>query len=200
MMGEKKKSRLTHSLAAKTAAFAVAVLAFCIAALSVVGVVTMFTAEVYGSSREANKYSLYSKVAYNDCYNLMRLLSATDYSEYGADELVKYSNIAKIVSESENPAYRGFSRSFGEVDERFVYTFYWYIEYDAAGNVALFRSLGNSFSRDEYPAESVYSVTLGVASELSETDDYFWYGLLIDVLYNFRFSVYPIGIISFAPE
>ena len=195
-MGEKKKSRLTHSLAAKTAAFAVAVLAFCIAALSVVGVVTMFTAEVYGSSREANKYSLYSKVAYNDCYNLMRLLSATDYSEYGADEMVKYSNIAKIVSESENPDYRGFTRSFGEVDERFVYTFYWYIEYDAAGNVALFRSLGNSFSRDEYPAEAVYSVTLGVASELSETDDYFWYGLLIDVLYNFRFSVYPIGILS----
>ena len=195
-MGEKKKSRLTYSLAAKTAAFAVAVLAFCIAALSVVGVVTMFTAEVYGSSREANKYSLYSKVAYNDCYNLMRLLSATDYSEYGADEMVKYSNIAKIVSESENPDYRGFTRSFGEVDERFVYTFYWYIEYDAAGNVALFRSLGNSFSRDEYPAESVYSVTLGVASDLSETDDYFWYGLLIDVLYNFRFSVYPIGILS----
>lgn len=190
---ESKAYRMTQSMAAKVSAFTVAVLMLCVTALSVVGVVTMFTAEVYDSSLEANKYSIYSKVANNDCYNLMRMLSATEYNEYGADEFVNYSNIAKIVSKSANPDYPGFERIRGEVDERFVYTFYWYIEYDAEGNVAVFRSLGSSYPEGEYPEESVYSVTLGVASELGETDDYFWYSVLFDVLYFFRFSVYPIG-------
>ena len=53
MMGEKKNHRFAHSIAAKTAAFALAVLTFCITALSAVGVVTMFEADVYSSSREA---------------------------------------------------------------------------------------------------------------------------------------------------
>jgi signal transduction histidine kinase len=195
--GRNKKGRahrLTQSAAAKATAFTVAVLMLCITALSVVGAITMFTAEVYDSSLEANQYALYSKIAYNDCYNLMRILSASDYNEYGADEFVKYSNIAKIVSKSANPDYHGFERTRGEVDERFVYTFYWYIEYDSEGNVAVFRSLGSSYSPEEYPEKSIYYVTLGVASELTETDDYYWYAVLFNVLYFFRFSVYPIGL------
>ena len=78
-MGEKKKHRFSHSFAAKTAAFAAAVIMLCIAALSTVGVVVMFEAEVYSSSREANKYELYSKTAYNDCYNIIRLLSESRF-------------------------------------------------------------------------------------------------------------------------
>ena len=198
MMGEKKNHRFAHSIAAKTAAFALAVLTFCITALSAVGVVTMFEADVYSSSREANKSEIYSRTAYNDCYSIMRILSASDHGENSADELIKYSNIGKLISESANPDYKGYERSLAEVDERFVYTFYWYIVYDADGDIEVFRSIGSDYDPDEYPTESVYSVTLGVASDLFENDDYFWYGLLIDVLYDFRFSVYPIGIISFA--
>ena len=64
MISEKKKHRFAHSIAAKSAAFALAVLTFCITALSAVGVVTMFSADVYSSSREANKYEIYSRTAY----------------------------------------------------------------------------------------------------------------------------------------
>ena len=197
-MGEKKKHRFAHSIVAKTAAFALAVLTFCITALSAVGVVTMFEADVYSASREANKYEIYSRTAYNDCYSIMRILSVSDHGENSADEFIKYSNIGKVISESANPDYNGYERHLSEVDERFVYTFYWYIVYDADGDIEIFRSIGSDYDPDEYPSEYVYSVTLGVASDLFENDDYFWYGLLIDVLYDFRFSVYPIGIISFA--
>lgn len=197
-MREKKKRRLSHSFAAKTTAFTIAVIMLCVTALSVVGVVVMFAAKVYNSSREANKYEIYSRTAYNDCYNIMQLLSESDHREYGADEFIKYSNIAKVVSESANPDYPGYERNISEVDERFVYTFYWYIEYAADGDIEIFRSIGNDYDPDEYPPQSVYSVTLGVSTDLFESDDYFWYGLLIDVLYDFRFIVYPIGIISFA--
>ena len=194
----RKKHVLSRSIAMKTAAFAIAVIMLCITAISVVGVVTMFMAEVYGSSREANKYEIYSKTAYNDCYNMMRLLSESEYREYGADEYIKYSNIGKIVSESGNPDYPKYERNLSRVDERFVYTFYWYIEYDADGDIEIFRSIGNDYDPDDYPPETVYSVTLGVSEDLFESDDYFWYGLLIDILYDFRFIVYPIGILAFA--
>ena len=157
----------------------------------------MFAAEVYSSSREANKYEIYSRTAYNDCYTIMSLLANSDFSENRADEYIKYSNIGKVRSESADPGYPVYERIRGEVDERFVYTFYWFIEYNADGEVDSFRSIINE-SPDDFPPESVYSVTLGVSSDLFESDDYFWYGLLIDVLYDFRFSVYPIGIISFA--
>ena len=194
MMGEKKKRRLSHSLAAKTAAFITAVLMLCLTALSTVGVVVMFEADVYSSSREANKYQIYSRTASNDCYNIIRLLTESDHREYGADEYIKYSNIAKVVSESANPDYPVYERNLSRVDERFIYTFYWYINEDEE----IFRSIGSDYNPDEYPPEDVYSVTLGVSTDLFESDDYFWYGLLIDVLYDFRFIVYPIGIIAFA--
>lgn len=194
MMGEKKKRRLSHSLAAKTVAFITAVLMLCLTALSTVGVVVMFEADVYSSSREANKYQIYSRTASNDCYNIIRLLTESDHREYGADEYIKYSNIAKVISESANPDYPVYERNLSRVDERFIYTFYWYINEDEE----IFRSIGSDYNPDEYPPEDVYSVTLGVSTDLFESDDYFWYGLLIDVLYDFRFIVYPIGIIAFA--
>ena len=193
MMGDKKR-RLSHSLVAKTAAFITAVLMLCLTALSTVGVVVMFEADVYSSSREANKYQIYSRTASNDCYNIIRLLTESDHREYGADEYIKYSNIAKVISESANPDYPVYERNLSRVDERFIYTFYWYINEDEE----IFRSIGSDYNPDEYPPEDVYSVTLGVSTDLFESDDYFWYGLLIDVLYDFRFIVYPIGIIAFA--
>jgi hypothetical protein len=193
MMGEKKR-RLSCSLVAKTAAFITAVLMLCLTALSTVGVVVMFEADVYSSSREANKYQIYSRTASNDCYNIIRLLTESDHREYGADEYIKYSNIAKVVSESANPDYPVYERNLSRVDERFIYTFYWYINEDEE----IFRSIGSDYNPDEYPPEDVYSVTLGVSTDLFESDDYFWYGLLIDVLYDFRFIVYPIGIIAIA--
>ena len=196
-MKDKKKRGISHSIAAKATAFTVAVVMLCITALSTVGVFVMFAAEVYNSSREANKYEIYSRTAYNDCYTIMSLLAASDFSESRADEYIKYSNIGKVRSESADPDYPVYERIRGEVDERFVYTFYWYIEYNEDGEVESFRSILND-SPDDFPPESVYSVTLGVSTDLFESDDYFWYGLLIDVLYDFRFSVYPIGIISFA--
>lgn len=198
MMREKKKHRLSHSIAAKAAAFTVAVIMLCITALSTVGVVVMFAAEVYNSSREANKYQIYSRTAYNDCYTIMNLLANSDFSEDRADEYIKYSNIGMIRSESANPDYPVYERVLGGVDERFVYTFYWYIEYGADGEIDAFRSILNGHDNNDYNPENVYSVTLGVSTDLFESDDYFWYGLLIDVLYDFRFIVYPIGIIAFA--
>ena len=198
MMREKKKHRLSHSIAAKAAAFTAAVIMLCITALSTVGVAVMFEADVYSSSREANKYQIYSRTAYNDCYTIMNLLANSDFSEDRADEYIKYSNIGMIRSESANPDYPVYERVLGGVDERFVYTFYWYIEYGADGEIDAFRSILNGYDNNDYNPENVYSVTLGVSTDLFESDDYFWYGLLIDVLYDFRFIVYPIGIIAFA--
>jgi len=188
--------RLSHSTALKVSAFIVAVVMICLIGLAVVGVVTMFRANVYQSSKDANKDDIYSKSAYNDCYNLILLLSSSDYGENNADDFIKYSNIGMVVSESANPDYPRYERNRAKVDERFVYTFYWYIEYNDEGDIELFRSIGSDNDHDEYPPESVYSVTLGISSELTETDDYFWYGLLIDVLYTFRFWVYPLGALA----
>jgi len=188
--------RLIHSIPIKVAVFALAVFMLCIAALAAVGVVTMFKAEVYQLSRDANKDNIYSKSAYNDCYNLMLFLSDMDNGEYSADEFIKYSNIGMVISESANPQYPRYERKRASVDERFVYTYYWYIEYNDEGNVSMFRSIGNNYDADDYISENIYSVTLGISSELTESDGYYWYGLLIDVLYLFRFWVYPLGFLA----
>ncbi len=193
---KKKRGRISHSTAAKVSAFILAVLMLCLTALAVAGAFTMFTAEVYQSSHDANKDDLYSKSAYNDCYNLILLLTNSDNGKHYADEFIKYSNIGKVVSESANPDYVKYERDRSEVDERFVYTFYWHVVYGDDGSVSVFRSIGSGYDPNEYPPETVYSVTVGIASELTEYDDYFWYGLLIDTLYAFRFWVYPIGFFS----
>ncbi len=193
---KKAYQRISHSTAAKVMAFILAVITLCLTALAVVGAVTMFMAEVYQSSHDANKNDLYSKSAYNDCYNLMLLLANSDHGENNADEFIKYSNIGMVISESADPGYQRYERKRTEVDDRFVYTFYWHIEYNDEGSVEIFRSIGNDYDPGDYPPETVYSVTLGISSELTESDDYFWYGLLIDVLYAFRFWVYPIGFIA----
>lgn len=188
--------RLIHSIPLKVAIFALTVFMLCLVALAAVGVITMFKAEVYQLSRDANKDNIYSKTAYNDCYNLMLFLSDMDNGVYSADEFIKYSNIGMVISESENPEYSRYEKKRASVDERFIYTYYWYIEYNDEGNVSMFRSIGNNYDADDYIPENVYSVTLGISSELTESDDYFWYGLLIDVLYVFRFWVYPLGFLA----
>ena len=197
-MKEKKARRgISHSIAAKITAFLLAVFMLCLTAVAVVGAVIMFKAEVYWTSREANLDDVFSMTAYNDAYNIMHLLISSEHGENNADEFIKYTNIGSVQSESANPNFRKYSRKLSEVDERFVYTYYWHVKFAEDGSVDLLRSIGNDYDPEEYPPESVCSVTVGVAANRIELDDYFWYGLLIDVLYIFRFWIYPIGAAAF---
>ncbi len=193
-MKERKPHRgISHSVAAKVTAFILAVVMLCLTAVAVVGVVVMFAAEVYWTSFEAGLDNVFSTSAYNDCYNIMHLLINSDHGGSNVDEFIKYSNIGMVHSDSENPDYSGYSRELAEVDGRFVYTYYWYVQYAEDGRVDMFRSIGSDYDPDEYPPESVFSVTVGIAADRVQLDEYYWYGLLIEVLYTFRFWIYPIG-------
>lgn len=193
-MKEKKARRgISHSFAAKLTAFILAVVMLCVTAVAVVGVVVMFAAEVYFTSFEANLDDIFSQSAYNDCYNIMHLLINSDHGESNVDEFIKYSNIGMVHSESQNPDFTEYSRELAEVDGRFVYTYYWYVQYTEDGRIDMFRSIGSDYDPEEYPPESVCSVTVGIAADRVQLDEYYWYGLLIEVLYTFRFWIYPIG-------
>lgn len=193
-MKEKKARRgIRHSAAAKLAAFLLAILMLCLTAVSVIGATVMFTAEVYWTSFESNLDGVFSKSAHNDCYNIMRILLSSEDGESNVDEFIKYSNIGMVKAESENHHFRQYVKETAEVDPSLVYTYYWFVQFAEDGSVLMFRSIGDAYDPSEYPTESVCSVTVGIAAERVQLDEYYWYGLLIEVLYAFRFWIYPIG-------
>ncbi|MBQ2715728.1 MAG: HAMP domain-containing histidine kinase [Clostridia bacterium] len=194
-----KKQRLgiTHSSAAKTMAFILCILMLCVTALSVAGVVLMFSGGIYWTKEEDLREDAFRQLADNVDYNIIWRYENKRLDELDLDEYLEYKNIGYVKVESGDSSYETYEKNIKPVDERYVYTFYWTVEYDAKTGQTYHVSLPESYDPSEYPPDRIAIVTIGIAAELDSPDYYYWVDLLITLLYTFRYWIYLIGVGAF---
>ena len=194
---KEKKSRLgiTHSAVAKTAAFILCILMLCVTAVSIFGAVWMLKLGCYWTSEENLREDTFRQLADKDDYNIIYRIKNEQYEDL--EDFLKYKNIGYVKVESENENFETYEKSIKPVDERYTFTFYWTFEYNEAYDIVEYHSLSSDYDPEEYPPDKVWTVTIGVASELEAPDDYYWLDLLITVIYALRYWIYLIGIGAF---
>ncbi len=192
---KKVRYGITHSTAAKTFALILCILMLCVTAAAVAGAIAMFATGCYWTSEEKFREDTFRDIADSDDYNIIYRIEKSRFDDLDLDDFLGYKNIGYVKVESEDPDFETYERDLKPIDERYVFTFYWLVDYDENG--PMYYSLGENYDRDKYLPESIWKVTIGIASELEVPDDYYWLDLLITVIYIFRFWVYPIGIVAF---
>ena len=192
---KKPRMGITHGSAAKTLAFILCILMLCVTAISVVGVIFMFSGGVYWTTEENLREDTFRQLADNDDYNIIYRYVNGWLDDI--DDFLEYKNIGYVKVESGNPSYETYEKDINPVDERYTYTFYWSFEYNEALKDIDYHSLCENYDTEEYPPEKVFTVTIGIASELEAPDDYYWVDILITLLYTFRYWIYLIGVGAF---
>ncbi len=195
-MEEKKKKRLglTHSVAAKTAAFILCILMLCVTAASVAGAVLMFNAEVYWTPEEYLRDEEFSNYVQNKEYSIMHWYRDNAYNI--VDASLERTNIGYVKIERGDGSVPYEYRK-NPVNEKYTYNSTWALidkAEDGNGNVLSdLYEIGNNYDPAEYPPEWVCKVTVGVSEDLAVYDMLYWLDLLITLMYALRFWIYAIG-------
>ena len=186
-MKDKSKIHLgpTHSAAAKTAAFIICILMLCITAISFFVIYGMFASGSYWMTEEALREELFEQISDTDSYSL--LYRYEKGQKYAIDDLLKYKNIGYVKIECGDESIDTYEKYFAPVDERHTYTFYWTVEVNSATGQFCYVSLPDGYSPEQYPPEKLATVSIGVASDLTLPDEYYWSDILINLIYLFQY-------------
>ncbi len=193
MTEDKKKLRraygATHSTAAKTVAFIFCILMLFVTAVSVLGAVIMWQAEVYGYSEESLRDEAYENVLSSYVYNTL-FYSKVD-SDAKLKAYIEQTNIGRVRVKG---AGYDIDLTLKPVDERFEYSYSRIKVYESSSSGVGDYVWSAIIDEDTYDRENMVTVTFTVASELTVPDGIYWSNILIRVMYALRFWIYPIGI------
>ncbi len=200
-MDEKKKLKRaygpTHSMVAKVTAFILCIIMLCVTAVSIVGIVIMWSAEVYTYPEERLRYETFEEMTYGNIYNIIwHLKNNSEPDSFGSSDIFKYNNIASVKVENYNDGEVLFEESPKYVNEKYVYSSYYYIDKILIDGNEAYEAyvIPDRFDINDYDSENIRKITIGIAEDLTSPDEYFWIDILIGMMYALKYWIYPIGV------
>ncbi len=189
MKEEKKKKRsfgLTHSAAAKTVAFILCILMLAVTAASLVGAIFIYDSGVYYTTQENMRKDIYGTLVSNDVYSLVWNVHHKNTDQI--ENTLSYKNIAYLLvvnSYTKEIEYDYNDAAFNNEDY-----FQFYVV--AGGNDGIYLD-----PEEDHPVfksnYTTYRVALAIRTDMITPDDYFWCGLMIDLMYALKYWIYLIG-------
>ncbi len=198
-MAEKKKTNgFTHSMAAKTFAFIMCIIMLCLTAVSIAGVCIAWESGCYVFPEENLRRRAFDDVTENNYSSIiLEIEAAPQYDSFGNGNLFKYRNIGSLKVEDVTNGTVIFDEAPKKVNDEFIYTQYYVVAKEEDRNIKILELVDGDYIPDPDSSESLRRLTVGIAAELSVPDEYYWRSLFVDLLYIFKFWIYPIGIGTF---
>lgn len=189
---KKKKSGLTHSVWAKAGALILCILMLGVTALSVAGVVLMFSGEVYWTHEAYVREQAFSEYANRHDYSIVYHYPVSAFDEI--EDLVERTNIDYVRIECGNEAYATYEYGERRTDDGYTFTSNWAFSYDPAGGVNAIYYITDEYSLAKYSPNEICTVEIGISENVEICDELFWLDLLVTLVYALRFWIYAIGL------
>ena len=188
---KKKKSGLTHSVWAKAGALILCILMLGVTALSVAGVVLMFSGEVYWTHEAYVREQAFSEYANRHDYSIVYHYPVRAFDEI--EELIERTNIDYVKIECGNEAYAAYE--YGEKQPReYTFTSNWAFSYEADGSINAIYYITDEYTLAKYSPEAICSVEISISKDVEICDELFWMDLLVTLVYGLRYWIYAIGL------
>jgi len=185
---QRRKVPLTARLWAKVTAFILAVLMVCTCGLGILAAMVMVNEGIYTRSKAEYMDIVLGNLARSDGSNVAQMVLLEQAAD-SAQEYLGYRNVAKVELriDGENAPYWTYEKSDTEISYAHMYRrdFDWWLD----GN-------GDEFITFWHNEDGVLwksgTVTVWLAKEFTEQDDYWLTQTVLNAIYYFRYSVYVI--------
>ena len=180
----KRKKKLTESTAAKVTAFLLLVVMTAVTASGVLGAAFLYSAQVYTTSEQVFKQSMFENVAWGDGYTLASYVTwdsenlTRQMDQQAAERFCEGRNIAfaSVEAKGEGEIWRSGANTAADSPWQFTFSYDWpYPERPSMGVV-----------------ESAYTVRIVLDSAFPMDDDYALANRVADLAYALRHWIYAI--------